>query len=137
MNPTVRTKKKMVSSCLVERVIDLSFGKTENARGAKEDLDYMKKTMISENRKVDEGYFDFHQTVHQIIEEQDTLFQAHISAIKEDAMLLSKESELVSNVQGIGFSDFDLDSYVQKMDEVVQKKLKLYQNLNKKLARFK
>jgi kinesin family member 2/24 len=99
-------------------------------------MEYMKKTMIRENQDVDEGYFEFHNTVNQILEEQETLFQTHITSIKEDAMLLSQESELVSNVQGIGFSDFNLDTYVQKMNEIVKKKLQIYNQLNRKLERF-
>lgn len=99
-------------------------------------MEYMKKTMIREHEEVDEGFFDFHNTVNQILEDQETLFQTHISSIKEDAMLLSQESELVSNVQGIGFSDFNLDTYVQKMNEIVKKKLHIYNHLNRKLEKF-
>lgn len=35
-----------------------------------------------------------------------------MAAIKEDAKLLTQESELISTIQGIGFMDYDVDSYV-------------------------
>ncbi len=35
-----------------------------------------------------------------------------MAAIKEDAKLLTQESELISNIQGVGFMDYDVDSYV-------------------------
>ena len=35
-----------------------------------------------------------------------------MAAIKEDAKLLTHESELISKVQGVGFVDFDVDAYV-------------------------
>jgi len=38
-----------------------------------------------------------------------------MAAIKEDAKLLTQESELISAIQGIGFMDYDVDSYVEKL----------------------
>jgi len=38
-----------------------------------------------------------------------------MAAIKEDAKLLTQESELISKIQGIGFMDYDVDSYVEKL----------------------
>jgi len=60
-----------------------------------------------------------------------------MSAIKEDARLLTHESELISNVQGIGVVDYDVDSYVQRLESVIKAKLHIYSLLDKKLARFK
>lgn len=38
-----------------------------------------------------------------------------MAAIKEDAKLLTQESELISKVQGVGFVDYDVDAYVDKL----------------------
>lgn len=56
---------------------------------------------------------------------------------KEDARLLTAESELISNVQGIGVVDYDIDSYVQRLEGVIKQKLQMYSLLDKKLAKFK
>ena len=60
-----------------------------------------------------------------------------MAAIKEDAKLLTHESELISKVQGVGFVDFDVDAYVQKLQNVVKKKLKMYNLLAKRIDHFK
>ncbi len=57
--------------------------------------------------------------------------------IQEDAKLLTQESELISQVQNIGFMDYDIDSYVEKLELVLKKKFKIYNLLNRKLERFK
>jgi kinesin family protein 2/24 len=60
-----------------------------------------------------------------------------MAAIKEDAKLLTQESELISKVQGDGYVDYDIDSYVEKLETVIKKKLKIYNLLGKKLEGFK
>jgi kinesin family protein 2/24 len=60
-----------------------------------------------------------------------------MAAIKEDAKLLTQESELISKVQGVGFIDYDVDNYVDKLEQIIKKKLKIYNILNKKLDVFK
>ncbi len=49
------------------------------------------------------------------MEEQEEVFATHMAAIKEDAKLLTQESELISKIQGVGFMDYDVDSYVDKL----------------------
>lgn len=46
------------------------------------------------------------------MEEQEEVFATHMAAIKEDAKILALESELISKVQGVGYVDYDIDSYV-------------------------
>ena len=40
-------------------------------------------------------------------------------------------------MQGVGYVDFDVDSYVEKLQNVVKKKLKMYNLLSKKIEHFK
>lgn len=72
-----------------------------------------------------------------ILEEQEELFATHMAAIKEDAKVLTKESELIAKVQGVGYVDYDIDSYVEKLEGLIKKKLKIYNLLSKKLDSFK
>ena len=57
--------------------------------------------------------------------------------IQEDAELLTEESQIISNVQGIGENNYDFDEYFKKLDETIKKKLKMYNLLNQKLQIFK
>eukprot|EP01017_Pseudomicrothorax_dubius_P021371 TRINITY_DN2304_c0_g1_i2.p1 TRINITY_DN2304_c0_g1~~TRINITY_DN2304_c0_g1_i2.p1 ORF type:complete len:770 (-),score=242.21 TRINITY_DN2304_c0_g1_i2:135-2444(-) len=104
-----------------------------------EDLKYMKETMKLDqpaNKEANE-FFDFHEKVNKIIEEQEQLFVTHMGAIKRDANLLTEESDLIANVQGMGEIEYDVDLYVQKLEEIIKKKLHMYNVLNKKLQKFK
>jgi len=75
--------------------------------------------------------------INTILDEQEEIFSTHMHAIKEDAKLLTQESELISNVQGVGVVDYDIDSYVQKMEHIIKSKLSIYVGLDKKIAKFK
>jgi len=109
-----------------------------NIKKANEDLKYMKETMRKENKNMmSNEYFDFQEKVNAILEEQEEIFSLHMSAIKEDARLLTHESELISNVQGIGVVDYDVDAYVQRLESVIKAKLQLYSTLDKKSSKFK
>ena len=109
-----------------------------NIKKANEDLKYMKETMRKENKNMmSNEYFDFQEKVNAILEEQEEIFSLHMSAIKEDARLLTHESELISNVQGIGVVDYDVDAYVQRLESVIKAKLHIYSTLDKKLSKFK
>ena len=56
---------------------------------------------------------------------------------QEDARLLTQESELISNVQGVGVVDYDIDSYVRNMESVIKKKLDMYKHLERKIVLLK
>ena len=60
-----------------------------------------------------------------------------MAAIKEGAKLLTQESQLISKVQGDGYADYDIDSYVDKLEALIKKKLKIYNLLGKKIDGFK
>lgn len=72
-----------------------------------------------------------------MLEEQEEVFATHMASIKEDAKLLTQESELISAIQGIGFMDYDADSYVDKLETIIKKKMKMYEVLNRKVQNFK
>ena len=95
----------------------------QNKKRVKEDINYMKRTMRGDNK---EEFFEFQEKVTSVLEQQEEVFATHMAAIKEDAKLLTLESELISTIQGIGFMDYDVDSYVQKLQHVIKKKLKMY-----------
>jgi len=54
--------------------------------------------MRMDKKNVSHEFFDFQEKVDTILEEQEEIFATHMSAIKEDARLLTHESELISNV---------------------------------------
>jgi len=61
----------------------------------------------------------FHEKVDNIMDEQDELRNIHLEYLKEAAQLLTQEGELISNLQGIGGEECDIDVYVEKMENIV------------------
>jgi hypothetical protein len=60
----------------------------------------MKETLkVDGKNKVSNDFFEFHEKVNNLVDEREDLFTNHMHAIKEDAKLLTQESELVSNIQ--------------------------------------
>lgn len=101
-----------------------------NQKKARDDVRVMKETMKYDKK---EEFFDFHEKVTNILDEQEEIFATHMTAIKEDAKLLNQESELISTVQGVGFVDYDIDAYVDKLEGIIRRKLKIYNLLSKKV----
>ena len=40
-------------------------------------------------------------------------------------------------MQGVGYADYDIDSYADKLEGLIKKKLKMYNLLSKRLDTFK
>jgi kinesin family protein 2/24 len=51
--------------------------------------------------------------------------------------LLTEEGELISNVQGVGSVEYDIDEYVQRMERIVARNLEIYGDLQKRIVKFK
>lgn len=64
----------------------------------KDDVRCMKETMKAEHKEDNNEFFDFHEKVNTILEEQDEILAIHMAAIKEDAKLLTQESELIQTI---------------------------------------
>ena len=46
-------------------------------------------------KPISNDFYEFHDKVNTILEDQEEIFATHMAAIKEDAKLLTKESELI------------------------------------------
>eukprot|EP00439_Symbiodinium_sp_Y106_P011389 s6957_g1.t1 len=66
---------------------------------------------------------------------EDRIVTQHMHALQEDARLLTKESELLSQVQQ--GAAYDLEWYALEVDKIVRRKVEVYMNLMEDLAVFK
>jgi hypothetical protein len=71
------------------------------------------------------------------MEEEEDLRNIHLEYLKEAAQLLTEEGELISNAQGVGGVDYDIDEYVTKMERIVKRNLQIYSHLNEKIVNMK
>ena len=51
--------------------------------------------------------------------------------------MLTEEGELISNVQGIGNDDYDIDDYVNRMEKIIKRNIDIYTDLQRRMNRFK
>ena len=79
----------------------------------------------------------FHEKVDQLVDEEEILRKKHLEYLKEAAQLLTEEGELISNVQGMGTEEYDIDEYVSRMEKIVTRNLFIYGDLQKRLKKFK
>ena len=78
---------------------------------------------------------DLQEIADSIIDEEEKLFKAHMSYLKEDARLLTEEGALINKLQSM--EDHDIDGYITEMESLVKKKLDLYQNLYGRIQKFR
>ena len=107
---------------------------SDQKRREKEDLDFMKNTLKNESDAQDEpdDYFDFQEKVEYILDLQEDIMNLHLSAIREDAQMLKKESEIINNARS-NDADYEIDNYINDTEEIVRKKLMLYKQISDKI----
>ena len=71
------------------------------------------------------------------MEEQEQLRTNHLEYLKEVAMLITQQGELISNIQGQDEGETDIDDYVNKMEKIVGRNLTIYADMEQQLKRFK
>jgi len=121
---------------------------TDMRQRHKHDLDLMKQTLREDQHnfedreseaqepKLADEYFNFHEKVSDIIDLHDELLALHLNIIKEDAQLLTEESEVIKKAQN-EVIEYEIDNYVQDIEKIVKKKLHIYKLLSQKIKTFK
>lgn len=100
------------------------------------DIEYI-HSQENEGGRVSDEMVNFHEKIETILEEEEELLESHVNAIKEDALLLREEGALIDIAQGEGAVDYDIDKYVSRMEQIVQRKVAVYSDLLDKLMDFK
>eukprot|EP00347_Sterkiella_histriomuscorum_P005223 403357422 len=105
----------------------------------KEDWNYLKNTINLNpgEQMIDPQLLTLHEKVDKIVEEEEELRNKHLQYLKEAAQLLTQEGELISNVQGIGSVEYDIDDYVSSMELIIQRNIEIYTDLQRRMLKFK
>ena len=106
----------------------------DQKRKEKEDLNLLKTTLKNDNEGDTEpdDYFNFQEKVEYLLDLQEDIMNLHLSAIREDAQMLKKESEIISNARS-NEADYEIDTYIKDTEEIVKKKLTLYKQISDKI----
>lgn len=113
----------------------------EQREKVKQDMEYMRTTIKVENEARDgransDEYFAFQEKVNDILEQHDEVLVLHMNILKEDAVFLTRETEIYSKAQKEGVDD-GIENYIDELNEIVKKKIHLYTNLSKQIGKFK
>ena len=104
----------------------------EQKKKERQDLDILKNTLKNENNEEPDDYFNFQEKVEYLLDLQEDIMNMHLTAIREDAQMLKKESEIISNARS-NDADYEIDTYIKDTEEIVKKKLSMYKEIAEKI----
>jgi len=76
------------------------------------------------------------KTVENLYEEEEKLLNLHMTILRDDAELIQEEVALLNKAQS-GGDDYDIDSYVIRLEEIIAHKEKCVGQLKEKLDSFR
>ena len=137
-----RGSQRLRSSNSLNEVVEkpkrrASDSDTKGPREAKEEDDALvrlHKTIQADAESADnDNVMELHRTVDSLFEEEEALLNAHMNLIQENAELLTEQGRMLSNVQS---TDYDIDSYVRRLNDILNHKSVLIAKLQGRLTRF-
>lgn len=75
--------------------------------------------------------------IPDLLEEEDLLISSHMKVMKEEATILQEEVSLISNIKGLNNEELPMEDYAFQVEAIISKKLKAYQDLEKKINNYK
>ena len=97
-------------------------------KGELEDWKLLKQTLRSGGE--DLIAVDLQEKADMLLEKKEDLISKHMKYIRQVALMLKQEGELITQVQG---PESDEERYINSMRKIVKQKLKIYQDLNSDL----
>lgn len=98
-------------------------------KGEMEDWKLLKQTLRYGGEE-DFDAMDLQEKADMLLEKKEELISKHMKYIRQVALMLKQEGELITQVQG---PESDEESYIQNMRRIVKQKLKIYQDLDRDL----
>lgn len=97
-------------------------------KGELEDWKLLKQTLRSGGE--DLLAVELQEKADLLLEKKEELISKHMKYIRQVALMLKQEGELITQVQG---PESDEERYVEKMRKIVKQKLKIYKDLENDL----
>jgi len=74
-----------------------------------------------------------------MLADEEEIVNLHTECVKEDAMLLTDEGQLITTMQSTmrEAQDYDMASYMTQVESVARKKLEMYQELLRSIEAFR
>eukprot|EP00117_Sycon_ciliatum_P045274 scpid66228/ scgid32558/ Kinesin-like protein Klp10A; Kinesin-like protein at cytological position 10A len=102
-------------------------------QGEMEDWKLLKQTLKNKGENL--GEIDLQEKADQVLEKEEELIGKHMKYIRQVALLLKQEGELITRVQGLDSKKekYSTSKYVERMKKIVKENMKIYTDLDNKL----
>eukprot|EP00053_Salpingoeca_punica_P017838 m.172584 g.172584 ORF g.172584 m.172584 type:complete len:742 (-) comp17300_c3_seq2:507-2732(-) len=99
------------------------------------DLKRLHQSLRSRGDVGDDGeIFQFHQAATQVVELEELVVEEHRALVQAEREMLKEDDALLNKVDQV---DNDMDGYVQRLDDVLDRKLKALMDLKERVHDFK
>jgi kinesin family protein 2/24 len=75
--------------------------------------------------------------VQRVFEEEEDLLNTHMSHISESAQLLTEEGKMLQTIQQESVTEEQIEDYVRRLEEIIERKTQLIEDLDEKMASFR
>eukprot|EP00117_Sycon_ciliatum_P038738 scpid65811/ scgid28741/ Kinesin-like protein Klp10A; Kinesin-like protein at cytological position 10A len=98
-------------------------------KGEMEDWKLLKQTLRSGGEDINQ--VELQEKADMLLEKEEELISKHMKFIRQVAMLLKQEGELITRVQGLDNGEkYPTEKYIDKMSKIVKQNLRIYNELN-------
>ena len=113
---------------------------------AHEDLQYLQRSLREQHDGDGDGdaaaaqleaTAELWEAGESLYEQEESLLNAHMNAIQENAEMLTEEGKLLARVQGEDVVDYDIDAYASRLDQILARKVSMIQDLRNQLTVFR
>lgn len=80
---------------------------------------------------------ELRKTVQAVFEHEEDLLNTHMTNISESAQLLTEEGKMLQMVQRDGVTPDDIDAYVSRLEEIIERKTELIEQVELKMITFR
>ena len=73
------------------------------------------------------------------IQAEEVILNGHLECVKEEAMLITQEGELITQLEKamVNEADYDMKGYLDSAEAIARKKLEMYSSLLANIGQFK
>lgn len=96
-----------------------------------------KKTAERSNSTPKANEAELRKTVQAVFEHEEDLLNTHMSNISESAQLLTEEGKMLQMVQRDEVTPDDIDAYVSRLEEIIERKTELIEQVELKMTTFR
>jgi kinesin family member 2/24 len=112
--------------------------KVESSSRVDDDLHILHRSLRAQGEGESSDQLEhLHEAISQLVEEEENLLQSHMECIQVNAELLTEEGNLLAKVHGEDVVDYDIDMYAERLDDILERKISMYTNLQKNLKKFR